>query len=53
MAGNPTICSYCMGKVPKKHFVLRESEDPEAVAPMKFCNWRCLCIYAMQKGWKA
>ena len=47
------LCSYCIGPVPEKHFELRDSKDDPKGPSMKLCNWRCLCLYAMTKGWKA
>jgi hypothetical protein len=43
------LCSSCITTVPAKHYELRGPDDR---TPMKFCNLRCLVIWALEKGWK-
>ena len=47
------LCSYCIGALPDKHFELRSAKDDPKTPPIKLCNWRCLGLYAITKGWGA
>lgn len=48
---NAKICSYCLGAVGEKYWALYgPGEDPDRNPPAKFCNVRCVALWAILKA---
>jgi hypothetical protein len=49
MVANPRICSQCLGGTTGREFYV---EQAGVAGKMMLCGFRCLAIWAMQRGWQ-